>query len=366
MIKNIDWKFIGIIFLLWRGLISVGELIGLVFLPFNRSFPYIDSILESTHLPQWLWQWGNFDGVHYLDIIQNGYHGYGVQVFFPVYPLLAKPIDIIISQPIISALIVSHLAIFLGAAALYKLTKENFDQAVARWTVAFLFFFPTSFFFGAVYTESLFLLFVVLAFILRGFLAGIFGLLAGGTRLVGFFVGPARILFRPRNWWSVLSVGGLAAYVAYLYWRFSEPLIFLEAQKVFQNARASSLSTLVNPIQVVFRYLKIFVTANPSHFDFWIAALEFSSFAFGAGILVWLLLGKKVPCSYLFFGSIALILPTISGTLSSMPRYLLTVFPIFIGLALIRNKWARYGILGVFIVLLLALTSLFTRGYFVS
>lgn len=364
--KAIDWKFIAVVFFVWRLLISAGELIGWVFVPFKSSFPYIDSILQASKLPQWLWQWANFDGVHYLGIVAHSYQGYGVQVFFPFYPIVARAVGLIVPSNLLSALLVSHVAIFAAAGILYRLTTKTFDKNIARWTILFLFFFPTSFFFGAVYTESLFLLLILLAFETKGWWSGVFGLLAGGTRLVGAFVAPARILLFPRNWWSVFSLGGVGAFMLYLWWRFTDPLIFLTAQNAFRNNRADTLTALVNPFQVMFRYLNIFVTADPSHFDFWVAVLEFFAFLLGAGILAWLWLKQKRLRSYLIFAWLALLLPTLSGTLSSMPRYLLIIFPIFIGLAQIRNKPIKYGVLGVFIVLLILLTCLFTRGYFIA
>jgi len=364
--KKIDWKFVTAIFLIWRILISLGEMIGWLFFPFKYSFPYVDSILQPTGLPQWLWQWGNFDGVHYLGLIANGYQGYGVQVFFPVYPIISRIVSLGVVNNLISALVVSHVCIFLAAGLLYRLTLGQFNQQAARWAVIFLFFFPTSLFFGAVYTESLFLLLLLLSFETKGWWSALFGFLSGGTRLVGVFIALARTSFAPRNWWSLFSLGGLAAFAAFLWIKFSNPLIFLTAQSAFRNGRSDSLSTLVNPVQVVFRYLKIFITANPSHFDFWIAFLEFTAFIFGVVILTWLWLKQKKLRSYLIFGWFALLLPTLSGTLSSMPRYLLTIFPIFIGLAQIKSKTIKYGILTVFIVLLLLLTCLFTRGYFIS
>lgn len=364
--KAIDWKFIAVVFLVWRILTFLGELIGWFFLPFKYSFPYVDSVLQPTSLPQWLWQWGNFDGVHYLGIIANGYQGYGVQVFFPFYPIAAWAVSLIVPSNLLSALLVSHVAIFVAAGILYRLVVRNFDTNVARWTILFLFFFPTSFFFGAVYTESLFLLLILLAFKTKGWWSAVFGLLAGGTRLVGAFIAPARILLSPRNWWSIFSLGGLGAFMIYLWARFSDPMIFLTAQNAFRNNRADTLTMLVNPFQVIFRYLKIFITADPGHFDFWVAVLEFSALLFGIGVLTWLWFRQKKLRSYLIFAWLALLLPTLSGTLSSMPRYLLIIFPIFIGLAQIRNKPIKYGVLAVFIILLVLLTCLFTRGYFIA
>lgn len=331
--------FVFVAFLVWRFGLFFFEWLGEKLLPFKGSFPYYDTVLASSGLPSWLWQWGNFDGVHYLTIASSGYDGFGTQVFFPLYPLLINLLGRIIN-PLAGALLISNLSILLAALILYRMTKN-------KWAVVFLFAFPTSYFFGSVYTEALFLLLVLLTFSY----SKIFSLFAGATRLVGIFLGP-------------LAWVGLAAYSLYLAVRFDRPLFFLSAQGAFANSRADSLTTLVNPLQVIWRYLKIFLTASPSHYDFWIAGLEFAAFIFG--VVVLLKMRGKMPISWTIFSWGALLLPSLSGTFSSMPRYLLVIFPIFIGLAKIRNQRAKLAILSVFIILLGLLTALFTRGYWVS
>lgn len=331
--------FVFVAFLVWRFGLFFFEWLGEKLLPFKGSFPYYDTVLASPGLPQWLWQWGNFDGVHYLTVAKVGYDGFGTQVFFPLYPLLINLLGRIVN-PVVGALLISNLSILLVALILYRMTRN-------KWVVVFLFAFPTSFFFASIYTESLFLLLVLLTFSY----SKIFSLLAGATRLVGAFLGP-------------LAWIGVAAYSLYLGIRFGQPLFFLSAQGAFANSRADSLTSLVNPLQVVWRYLKIFATANPSHYGFWIAALEITAFLFGVVVLI--KLWGKIPTSWAIFSWGALLLPSFSGTFSSMPRYLLVIFPIFIGLARVKNREAKLAILSVFIVLLGLLTALFTRGYWVS
>lgn len=351
-----EFKFVFWLFVFWRVALFLLGLPGFHFLTFKASFPNIDELLISSGYPQWLWQWGNFDGVHYLDIASHGYHGSGLQVFFPIYPLLIKLLTIFIHNYFLSGLLLSNLAIFLAAVALFRLVKREFDQKTASWSVAFLFAFPTSFFFGSLYTESLFLLFLLLAFSQSGVSKGIFGALASGTRLIGVFLVP------------IVSLAGLGivGYMIYLQIVFHNPLYFLSAQAAFRNARSSTLTSLVTPPQVVFRYLKIFTTADHTHPDFWVALLELGSFLFAIALLSWLTIKKKVPLPWLIFSWPSLLLPTLSGTLSSMPRYLLTIFPIFVGLALIKNQFVKFGILVVLTLLLAWLTVFFTRGYFIG
>jgi len=72
--------------------------------------------------------------------------------------------------------------------------------------------------------------------------------------------------------------------------------------------------------------------------------------------------------SYVTFMALAYIAPTLTGTLSSIPRYVLVLFPGFILLAIWAEKyrWVRilYPIIAV--ILLIISTILFTRGFWVA
>lgn len=351
-----SFKKILLLFLGWRtGLFLLG-ILGFSLLPFKASFPYIDEQLVSSGFPQAVWQWGNFDGVHYLDIAKNGYHGSGLQVFFPLYPLLIKLGWLLTSNYFFTALFISDSFFFLSLIVFYRLCKKHFSEETAWWATLFLLFFPTSFFFGSIYSESLFL-FLVLGsfwFLGAGRLVGsaILGALSGMTRIVGAF--------------AFGGIFGFLSYAAYLWWGFGNPLYFLSAQAAFRNERAYSLTALVTPPQVVFRYLKIFTTVDPFQPAFQVAILEFGFFIFGVVILFWLTIKRKVPLSWLIFSWLALMVPSFSGTFSSMPRYVLTIFPIYIALALIKRSAVKIAVLTLFILLLGYLTILFTRGYWVA
>ena len=123
------------IFLVWRfGLLVVSFLASKI-LAFKFSFPYAGSLLISTKLPDWIWGWGNFDGVHYLTLANHGYDGFGTQVFFPLYPMLGH-----LFNNFWSLLLVSNLSIFLAAILFFKLVKKKFGGITAWWCVIFLFF----------------------------------------------------------------------------------------------------------------------------------------------------------------------------------------------------------------------------------
>lgn len=358
-------KIVGTVFIIWRAWLFAVSFLAEKILTFKESFPYVGR-LSSSGLPGFIWSWGNFDGVHYLQIAQHGYTELGLQVFFPFYPILITCTNLLINNWVLSGVIVSNLFIFLAAIVLYKLTERQFNNQIALWSVLFLFFSPLSLYFGAIYTESFFIFLLLASFYFSGIVGAIFGGLASGVRLVGSFIFPAMLIEDAKRRWAILVLFGIGTYMGYLWLQFHNPIIFLSGQSAFSNSRADSLTSLVLPPQVVYRYIKIFFTASILHYDFWIAILEFAFYIFGLIVLTITTFKRKLQLSWLIFSWSAILLPSFSGTLSSMPRYLLVIFPIYISLALIRSIRIRVGILAFFIILLSLFTVLFTRGYWIS
>lgn len=354
------------VFLSWRVIMFLFSAVAPLFLPFKGGFPYIDEILKATGLPDFLWKWGNFDGVHYLYLSQHSYSADGLHVFFPVYPILIKLVTFVTGNPLVSALVVSNLAFLIAICLFYDLVKTNFSEKIARWSCLFLVSFPTSFFFGAVYTESLFFTLLLISLSYTGLVGVVASLLAGGTRLIGSFLLPSFIVNRKFWFAGLASILGLFMYMTFLWWAYQKPLGFLTSQSLFKNARASSLSTLVTPPQVIWRYFKIFTTADPAAPAFKLAALEFSSFLFAAMVLLLITFNRKYPKPWIIFSWLSFILPMLSGTFSSMPRYILLVFPIYIYLAELKNNYLKLLILSLFTAGLSFCTVLFIQGYFIS
>ena len=385
MAKLAPWiKRLIIAWLLWRlGLWLVAGIAD-QFLLYQPSFPYADALLANTHLPRWLYSWGNFDGVHYLTIAELGYLGTGsIQAFFPVFPLILKLLAWF-SQPLLSGIVFNSLLTLLLLVAFYQLAKLDQTQNKAWWSVLALLAFPTSLFFGALYSESLFLILIIGSFWMarkgRWWLAGSFALLASATRIVGILLVPALLVefwwqHRGESWKKIITksfhhlIGillgclGLGTYMFYLWKNFGDPLYFFHVQSEFGAGRQESLILLP---QVIWRYLKILWTARPFDWKYfsYLQDLLLSLGGLGA-LLVW---WKKIRPSYLVFSLAAFILPTLTGTLSSMPRYLLVCFPLFMLLGEFYQKklgWS-YLLLTVSAILLIINTILFVQGYWVA
>lgn len=362
------------IFLIWRAALFLIAAYAPSFIPiFAARFPYYQERLIETKLPHAIWSFGNFDGVHYLGIAQSGYFAQFTQAFFPLYPLLVNSLSSILisnffevkASLLVSALVISNVAFLAALIIFYKLTRKTFNENTALWACIFLLAFPTSFFFGAVYTESLLLLLVVSAYYLvekdKIIYASVLGLLGSATRLIGVFL-ALTLSFKSKLKPLLIIPLGLIAYSLYLQLKFNNFLYFLSAQSAFGQER--NTSTIIPLPQVIFRYLKILLTTNG--LGTLNAALELF---FSIGAILILIFGfkiKKIKREWLTFSLLAIIAPTLTGTLASMPRYILIAFPIYIVLASIKNIYFKIVILIVSASLLFAATAFFSQGYWVA
>lgn len=367
------------LFLFWVFALNLLVLIAPYFLTYQPSFPYA-SELNRFALPDFLSKMANFDGVHYLTISEKGYLGTGlIQAFFPLYPLLIKFFNPIFNNYLITGLLLSHIFALLSFYAFYALVKMDFGKRIAWWSLIFFACFVSSFYLRSFYGESLFMALLFTSFLAakskKYLLAGILGLLLSSTRVIGIFILPSLWLLiylsDRKNYSAYLKVSlsalGLLAYMLYLKWQFGDFLYFFTLQEQFGASRQSSL---ISYPQVVYRYLKIFYTVRPFDLKYYAYMQEFLLSLASLGLLIlatWQSLKQKTQevLPYLLFAILAYFLPTLTGNFSSMPRYILACFPIFIYLAQVLKTY-KFLYLTISIILLIINLILFSQGYWVA
>lgn len=368
--------------LVWRiALFIVAFGASIVIVHFNNSFPYVDKELIPTGLPDWIWGFGNFDGVHYIRIAQMGYAANQyTQAFFPLYPALMYLLSFL-GGYFGAGLLISNLSLIAALYFLYKLFALDEKRDIASKSLVLLLVFPTAYYFGSVYSESLFLLLSVLSvYFLRRekyLLSGIFIFLASLTRVVGVFLvflflievyqqlKSKQIKLNDKKSITAvigLVIGGLGivAYMVYLKINFNNPFYFITAQSVFGAQRSESITLLP---QVFFRYIKIFQTVSIHSYAFFTAAVEFLFSLAGLVVLVFSV--TKIRLSYWVFSAACYLLPTLTGTLSSMPRYVLMEFLLLPFLVKALGKFYLPTVV-LFGALEIVLLSLFIRGYWIA
>lgn len=371
-----------LIFLSWRLTLIVVSFIAVKFIPLAFQDKFLGGGPINYPLAPHFFSWANFDGEHYLSISIFGYKQLQ-QAFFPVFPGVISFFSRFFSTDLLSlqinstiiGLIISSTTFLIALMYLFDLLRIDFSEKITYLTISLIILFPTSFYFGALYNESLFLLLTVLAFFNarsgNWFWASFFGMIAAATRVFGILLFPSLIIeaYLQKKYsnifWLLLIPLGLGLYMYYQYISVGDPLAFYHLQELVGEQRQSQLVLLP---QVYFRYLKMLISVNPFTALYQTVLLEFI-----IGILFFILpiygQFRKIRLSYLFFAFAGYLITTVQGSFSSVPRYVLVFFPSFIALALWFNKYPKLFKITFFFILglmLIAETALFLRGYWVA
>jgi hypothetical protein len=293
-----------------------------------------------------------------LRISREGYDtGDASAAFFPAYPFAVRAVaDVTGASSIVAGILVSNVA-FLGALiVLHALTSLEFSPEVARRTVVIAAFFPTSFFFLAPYSESLFLLAALVSFWAarrgRWLVSGLAGAVAAATRVVGIVLLPALLVeaflgergAERRTRWRRAGRAGLVALGPALYslgWWVTDgrPLQPLKAQGLWDRAPAFPVVTLGKGLLLAVRGLSVLRGA------YWTADFVFAFLALA--LLAVAIARKWLRPSYLTYTTLSLLVPLCDPApgrpLLSFPRFTIVVFPLFWTIALLlpsRTKMA--------------------------
>lgn len=321
-----------------------------------------------------------WDSAWYANIALVGYrfatdHPSNI-AFLPAYPIIIKAGSLVTGNVWISGILVSNLAFLGSLMVLFKLTCLKLDRAAAGRAVLYTSIFPAAFFFYSMYSESVYLLAVLLAFYLwerrQGWFAGMFGGLAALTRPMGillFLAGAARSLVEERHSrsslisWNTASLFlvplALGVFLFYSYAVFGEPLAFLKSREVGWNEPVSFIpashrelfASVINGTVLTGGIQKLRLLDASSAILF--LALVFPVF-------------KRLGPSYGIFTVGSLLMPLIVN-LDGLTRYVSVVFPGFMVMGAWAPRKAPVIILaGLSMALMALMASGFARWYFVG
>jgi hypothetical protein len=341
--------------------------------------------------------WAHMDGDHYLSIAEGGYSE-GSPAFFPLYPLLIRLSAALFGGPIsrgglsVYGVLISLAAFYFALYFVYRIAEEGWGTNAARGTVLALAFFPTSFFFNAVYTESLFLALSAGAvwsvrvrkdLLLACLLAG----LATATRNVGVFLIVPLLWEGWRNRreysWRIVYLAfapaGVAAYMAYLWWYFGDPLRFYGAQSDWGRESPGSTNALVGAFRLAYENLQALLDpAKYSPFSFqrlvyvvsgtnYLYNLLFLLLALALLIAGWRVLPSDFKIYTFALLSVPILFAPADNPLMSTPRFVLVAFPLFIVLGmLLKDRRLLAGWLLLSVVASVMFIALFVGWFFVA
>jgi hypothetical protein len=312
--------------------------------------------------------WARWDSVWFLRIAEDGYGELegAAAAFFPLYPALVGVIGRLLAGHYVLAGILVSLAAALAAFVLFHdLAETKLGADGARRAVVYLALFPMALFLQAVYSEALFLLLTVAAFLLaerRRFLgAGLVGGLALLTRPVGFALLPALALIAWRSPERRRALASLAAaplvfctYPLYLWAERGDPLAFADAQGVWSRhvSPVGPFGGIWDGLRAGWAGVRQLVSGSHTT-TYWpavdgtdpmrVAAVNLESLGFFALFVVLTVVAwRRFGAPYGLFAALSLAIPLSVPSerwpLLSLPRFGLVVFPFFLALAVLGGR----------------------------
>ena len=293
--------------------------------------------------------WNRWDSKHYLNIAINGYSNVGDKineiVFFPLYPTLVGILYQITGEEVLSAFIVSGISSVVLGVLFYQLVRLDFTKEIGISSVWFLFIFPTSYFLHIPYTESLFLALVIGGFLYsrkeNWFMAGMLGFLACLSRLNGliillvflfeiYLIWSKTKKFDIRWLWILFIPFGFVFYLWLNYMVSGDAFTFLNVQLNNWNKYLS-----YPWVGIWKQILLVYGQKEPIAWFFAFQELFFVGIGFVSIIWGWRYFNGSyriwMVANWLLFISTSWVL--------SVPRYTLTMFPIFILFGIVTKNW---------------------------
>jgi hypothetical protein len=344
---------------------------------------------------------GRWDSVWFMAIANDGYGGGAREAFFPLYPLLVRVAGAPFGSALIGGALVSTALLGVALVLLHRLVALDHDRAVARNAVLVTALFPMSFFFSAVYSESLLLALSIGAVYAarreRWAWAGALGLLAATTRSAGVLllvplamiylwdVGrPSLRTMRPLRadaLWLLLVPLGLVAYCGFLALGGHDPLAPFNAQEVWFRSFAGPFAGAWDGVVAGRDGARQLLSGAREPVYFTQAGGDpFLAARHNIQLLVWLVLAlvavagvlRRLPAAYGAYVVAALALPLSYPVgpqpLMSLPRFVAVLFPLAIWLALWMTGRATRErlVVALFAVGLAVYTGIFATWHWVA
>lgn len=333
---------------------------------------------RQAQLFEWpfLDMWVRWDAGWYEQIAAREYTysptAQSAAAFFPLYPLAMRTVMALTGANVFIAGI--GLTFLFGASAVLVFSRwakalRPDAASLATWLVLL---WPFTFYIvGAVYSDALFLLCITGAFLQleRGRVgwATALGALATATRPIA----PAVVLgllvrhlelrrnaghpWRVRDALPLASSAGMLAFMAFLAWRFGDPIGFMTTQKGWQQLTGPAAFLKYGALQKMNGVALLFPAFH--------AALALMALGF-----VWPM-RKSLGWGYAVYAGVAVGIPLVtSRDFIGLGRYVIAVFPFFLQAAISLQNHQRLKVAWLVIsgVLLGWMTSRYAMGFYTS
>ncbi len=312
--------------------------------------------------------WARWDSVWFLRIAEHGYDSASgaAAAFYPLYPGAVSVVGwALFGHYVLAGILVSLAAAFGAFLLLYRVAEGRLGADGARRAVLYLALFPFAFFLQAVYSESLYLLLTLAAFVLaergRFLAAGAVTGLALLTRPTAAALLPALALLAWRERDRVRALASLAlapvifaAYPLYLWRAEGDAWAFLHAQRLWSRhlSPAGPLGGIWDGLRAGWAGVEQLASGSHTH-RYWapvqdadpirVATLNLEMLAFlvlfvALALIAWRRFGAPYGLFAVLSLAIPLSVPSERWPLLSLPRFGLTIFPLFLALASLGGR----------------------------
>lgn len=352
-----------------------------IFPMFERGYPKLYDELIPADNP--LAGWGRWDAAHYALVAFEGYvgpSGEPVQSrgFFPLYPMLTRGFAWIVpgeatrADVALAGVVVANICFLAMVVVLAKMIAIQFDRETALTATTLLMVSPFAFFFSAGYSESLFMLCVVLAFWFayrqQWIGASVAIALASSTRLLGLALIPCilwiawkhRAEIRDLVIIPVVGALGTLAYVIWTWFKYDDALAYWNAQSTFWGNWQDRVGGYID----ILRDEPMNMIRSPENF---VILINLGMAILVLATLPWV--WRKVEPGLALFTTIIAVFH-IAYTWHSLGRYLLAAIGVYIVWAVWLNRpgWgsgARTAVIVASTVVLTTLNLMFAHGFWV-
>ena len=321
------------------------------------------SVFRTDHA---FWDtFARYDAGWYHGIASQGYiYGEGGRnnlAFFPVYPMLMRAGGLLLGgrqeDYYFAGIVVSWLAFAAAMTVLYRLALLDLTRPAAIRAVMYAAVFPFAYFFGLVYSESLFLLaLLVAAYGLRtqSWLAGaVGGAVMTATRVTGVMAVPGLALVgwqvaagdRGRLVAATLTVTaglvGIGSYSLYNYLVSGTPIAWYHAITFWgYEPGGNPFGGVVGLLQaLVTRPYQFLTTERMAPYD------TLNALTALAALLLVPMIWRRFNAGYALIVLAGLLLPLSSGQFEGLGRYCSVQFPIALALASLEGEVRHHVLL---------------------
>lgn len=322
-----------LILISWNLVVRIITVAG-YFVIFERFAPlnFIADFWKSNFI---FWSFANFDGEHYLSIAKYGYqirNGFPQYAFFPLLPTLIHSVAFIIRDYFVAGMLVSQISLYMALVYIYK-----WINLLKLPDIRILLLVSTgAIFLASIYTEPLFIALAAMTMYFsekKWWGSAIFTTaLATATRVNGIFLALflfVKMIQAKRSKQSIvissaLSVAGILGYMTFLYFKTGDFLAWFHAQGAWGKATATS------PVATFMSYLRSTTYQFVPDLVHLVVVFEVLSTIVAILLFVALLRHKKLDLAYWLYLAGNLAMPIATGSLGSMPRFTLILFPLLV------------------------------------